>query len=790
MPGGFYWTANSPYVRGFWLRVRRSSKTLGVLPADKAIIMSPDGQRANSNPAHMIYECLTNTDWGQGSSPLSINTASFIAAANTLFDEKFGLSMLWVRQDTIENFVSEILDHIQAYLYLDPRTGLQTIKLLRGDYDAATLDVIGEDVAKVTKFQRKGFGETINEIVVSWTNPENEQEETVTVQDLANIVSQGGQIVSDTRKYYAVRDSMLAVTVGARDLRVSAAPLATGEISVDRSAWSKTPGDVVILNFPSKKIYNMIVRLGEISYGDDDDGRVIASFTEDIFGLDTALYVAPPSTEWQDPSAPPAPMTYQRIFTVPAFLVANYVNNNTFDVALEYPEVAAGILAAASNPGTVSYELVGNITLANGQVVASSLGTRTVLGHAKLIDALPAEDTSLVEAFKSFMGTAPFLAGFVIFDGGSDDKDEIAMIQSIAAEGFTLVRGVMDTVPRAWPANTNVWFVNLEQNFADETIRSAGETVSYRLLTRTDQGLLALEDATTLTGVLGERPHLPNRPAKVTVAGSAFGPVALDGAGPFAITWATRNRTMETSQIVPWSYSSVIPETGQTTVVEVLRPDRTVAFTAEGLAGETYNLASASLGALTAGFIRVSSQRDEFPSLQGLEVPFTRVAPPYTVAISGNMTENPPGTFTKTSGTDGWNADGGSFRSNETFAGDLNVTWKAGTSDKYLMVGLTSTPGADNSFQTIDFACYTNNAGTVEVYLAGTQSPLPGGVLNYAVGDTFKVSRDATAHTVKMYKNGVEFFSVADSANAPLGMDSSFYSVGGKVTDVVLSRTV
>lgn len=626
MAGGFYWSANSPYIRGAWIRLRRSSKTFDYLPADLAVILSPDGARKNSNPAHMIFECMTNTDWGEGSSPLGINVASFLAAAQTLFDEKFGLSMLWVRQDTIENFVNEILDHIQAYLYLDPRTGLRTIKLLRADYDADDLEVFDADNARLTAFNRKQYGETINEVVVSWTNPANEQEETVTIQDLANIVSQGGQIVSDGRRYYGVRDSDLAVFCGTRDLRVAAAPLATGQISVDRSAWSKTPGDVVKINFPKKKIYNTIVRIGEVDYGNSEDGRVVISFTQDIFGLESSVYVAPPSSGWVDPSAPPAPMSFQRVFTLPAFLINNYVNDSTYSVELTYPEVAAGILAASTNSGTVSYELVSEVTLANGQEIQSSLGTRTILGHAETMAALPAEPVSLVEGFRQFIGTAPFLAGFVLFDGGADEDDEIALVQAISEDGFNLYRGVLDTVPRDWPEGTKVWFLNLEQSFADEVVRSAGETVTYRLLTRTDQGLLAFADAPELTGALSERPHCPNRPANVAVAGTHFGTVALEGLGPFNVTWSTRNRLMETSQIVPWDYSSVTPEVGQTTKVEILNPNGEVQFTAAGLNGDTYALAAASFGPLTAGSIRVSSEREDFDSIQGFEIKFTLAA--------------------------------------------------------------------------------------------------------------------------------------------------------------------
>lgn len=626
MAGGFLWAANSPFVRGMWVRGRRAPKTMGHLSAETAVIVSADGQRHNVNPSHIIFECKTNPDWAEGSDPSLVDIASFQYAADVLYNEGFGLSLLWREQTDVESFIAEVLDHIQAYLFLNPRTGLTTLTLLRGDYDPDELETFDATNCSIIKFQRRALGETVNEIVVSWTNPENEKEETVAVQDLANIVSQGGQIVSDPRKYYAIRDSQLAVTCAARDLRAAAAPLAVGQLTVDRSAWSKTPGSVVKLNFPDRGINNVIIRIGDVDYGADDRAGITVSFTEDIFGLDFANYLAPPSTEWQSPSAAPTPMTHVRPFDMPLFLIANYSNQSVFDASVEFPEAVVGMLAVSSSPAVLSYELIGPSALANGSVIQASLGTKTPLGRAALTDDLPAENSSLVESFTAFIGTAPFLAGFVIFDGGSDGEDEYAMVQSIAPEGFTLTRGVLDTTPKEWPAGTPVWFLNLEQTFADESARAIGETVTYRLLTRTDQGLLDFDDAEDETFTLGDRPYLPLRPAAVSVEGEPFDVVALNGAGPFAVAWANRNRLTETSQVLPWDYGNVSPEAGQTTKIQVLDATMSVVFedtAAEGAA--SYALAGASIGATAEGFIRVSSVRDGFDSLQGHIVPFTRV---------------------------------------------------------------------------------------------------------------------------------------------------------------------
>jgi hypothetical protein len=225
---GFLWSSNNPYLKSIWVKVRRKPRGL-----NQSIALLPDG---TANAVHIIYECLVNTDWGQGGAPSGFNTAAFEAAAQTVYDEGLGLFITWAKQANVELFVSEVLDHIQATLFVDPSTGLMTIKLIRADYDIDDLPILNADNCKITAFDRKGWGETVNEIVVTWTNPENEQEETVAAQNNANIAIQGG-IISDSRNYYGFRSAEIAQKVAFRDLAMASWPLALIELVCDRSAW-------------------------------------------------------------------------------------------------------------------------------------------------------------------------------------------------------------------------------------------------------------------------------------------------------------------------------------------------------------------------------------------------------------------------------------------------------------------------------------------------------------------------------------------------------------------------
>ena len=302
----------------------------------------------------------------------------------------------------------------------------------------------------------------------------------------------------------------------------------------------------------------------------------------------------------------------------------------------EYPEVLAGVLATDDSDDTFSYELWDEVTLANGSLEWQSLGTNNIIGRGELVDALVLEAESTGVTFDNITGqTSPTVAGFVIIGEAGEEGNEIAMVDAVDSD-YTLIRGVLDTVPRAWPAGTPCWFVDGETLFEDPLIRSAGETVDYKLLSRTSQGLLALEDASLESYTLTERPWLPSRPANVTAYGEAWSSEdaiidAVERPDPWVtVTWANRNRLTEDSQVLSWTDSTVTSEDGQTTTIEVRAFDETLLATHDGLTGTSYDVPDASFGTKMIVRLRVYSERSDddgnFVSLQYFEH-WVQVAP-------------------------------------------------------------------------------------------------------------------------------------------------------------------
>jgi hypothetical protein len=575
----------------------------------------------DSNPAHMIHECLTNSDWGMGTSSTALDLTAFTAAADTLHAEGLGLSMIWTRQAAIEDFVTEILNHINGTLFVNPATGLITLKLIRDDYDVDDLPVVSVDNAEFSNFQRRSPAETVNEIIVTWTSPVTEQDETVTIQDLGGIAVQGA-IISDGRNYYGVRSRNLAAQLAARDIATASAPLASCDADVNRYAWDFVPGGCVKLVSPDDGFDELIMRIQQVDYGRPGEPTIKLSLLEDIFTLPVPAYEVPPESAWVDPSEDPAPAAYAELFTLPYFM-ANMLVDSTALAGAAYPDVFVGVLVAQTGTDTDTYELIGPDVDPAGNVVMDGAGTKDIASRATLTGALTAEAVSGMEFTGTTQGSGPLIGGFVLIgeSAATEGTAEIGLITGFVDPLWTVSRGVLDTVPRAWAAGTSVWFIKNGMRVQDDTAQSALQTVDYQMLTITSKGILAQTSAPLVTETLTERPHLPLRPADVKAGGVAFGTYDASIVDPVPITWSNRNRLLENSLVLGWTDAGVTPEAGQTTRIKIYDYYTGVLVgTTSGLTGSSYDLPHSAFSGSTIGVVRVFAVRDGFESLQGHEV--------------------------------------------------------------------------------------------------------------------------------------------------------------------------
>ena len=302
----------SQYIKTVSFIVSRYPNGLGV-PGGKHKIGD------DANPLCFIYELLTNAVWGVGLQGSDIDLVAFRAVAEKVYEEGYGVSLLYNGSSSAKEVISDILRHIDGIMFSDPETGLVSVRIARKDYDQGAIPVYGpDDFLDGINFARPSWLDTKN--VVKSTYVDRDALYTTAVvsqQDLANITQRGGEIAVEEIDFTGFSTYAPAALATARALKTMAYPLArmTGEL--DRRAWKTKPGDVFLLNWPELGIEGVVFRVNTVRYGGIDKNTVGVEAVEDIFSISDVAYVQPPPSGWVDPLRPPEPMLVEQIVEMP-----------------------------------------------------------------------------------------------------------------------------------------------------------------------------------------------------------------------------------------------------------------------------------------------------------------------------------------------------------------------------------------------------------------------------------------------------------------------------------------
>jgi len=144
--------------------------------------------------------------------------------------------------------------------------------------------------------------------------------------------------------------------------------------------------------------------------------------------------------------------------------------------------------------------------------------------------------------------------------------------------------------------------------------------------------------------------------------------------------------------------------------------------------------------------------------------------------LSGNMTIAGTNSLLKFQGG-AW--DGGAASWN-TVSNNGYFQFTATETNKSRMAGL-STNYASSSFNTIQYAFYLVNNGTLGIYESGSSR---GNFGTYATGDIFKIAVES--NVVKYYKNGALVYVSGLAPVLPLLVDVSIATAGGTVTNALV----
>jgi hypothetical protein len=359
----------NPYPKPWKFRVRRALQGWDgdVFYPEKAIItlsreLMPGEVAATNiikamNPAHIVFECLTNREWGRGLPRTAIDTAAFTAAADQLFTEGFGLCLRWSRSDSIESFVQSVLDHIGATLYTDRATALLKMKLIRGGYDPETLPTFSPDsgLLEVRDSTIASTGKCINEVRVTFRDPISNKDAMVKVDNLANIQASQGAMNTISKNYPGIPTAPLGLRVAQRDLRASGLELRRFNLTFDRRAWAVTPGDVIRIYDLARNIKNLVVRVGHVEDAAGTSGKINMVAVQDVFSLPAQAFIEEQKGSWTPPNQN-ACVARHKVFELPYGMVVGTTAPAEFEL-IDDTDSFIGILADEGVPINAGFKI-------------------------------------------------------------------------------------------------------------------------------------------------------------------------------------------------------------------------------------------------------------------------------------------------------------------------------------------------------------------------------------------------------------------------------------------------
>ncbi|WP_420553967.1 phage tail protein [Neptuniibacter marinus] len=532
------------------------------------IVASAAATAGDMNPAHIIREIMTDTVWGAGFPEPEIGT-SYSGIADTLFDEGLGLSFLFSDEIPYSEMIDEVMRHIDAVRYEDPETGLQEIKLIRGDYDVGTLPLLDKTNSTLEQITNPSDYELVNQIIVKYWNRETNSYSTLTLQDTAAI-NMVGHIVSQTMEYSGVTNDNVALQIGLRDLARFSRPFHKGRIVTNRKFFNLKPGDLFRLTDLDSGVSEMICRVTNRKESGALSGEITIEFGEDVFGHEYSAYALPAKTKWVDPVGDPLSFSHDTAFELPYLLIVKQVGETAI-AQLNDTSSFFGFAGARPESGAhINYDLYvypdGAVQNPDSEFSISADFTPIAVVDTDVDD--PSEVIIPVlplDAMDSVREDQIILVG-----DGADTVREVVSLSATVSDGdtsITVKRGVIDTIPRPITAGTVLYFVGTFSANSD-TEFLPGETVEGYGAPKNGNGYY-LGPYNYHDLLMRGRFNRPYPAANFKIDGVYPAAMVQPTSSTVQLTWRHRDRITQSDQVIAYyDDTDYGPENGTTYRVE------------------------------------------------------------------------------------------------------------------------------------------------------------------------------------------------------------------------------
>lgn len=583
--------------------------------------LAPSG---DMNPAHILRECLTDPEWGDGYPDEAIDDASFTAAADTLYAEEFGIALNWNKQTTLEKFEQEVLRHCKGELYVSRSTGKFVMKLIRDDYDPDALPVLDPaHVVAVENLNAPTPGELTSSVTVQYYDRARRGKGSVAVQDPALSTIQGA-VINQKFDYQGITRFDLASRVAARELRVVSTPLISCQVTADRTASALGKGDVFKLVWPDYGIEGLILRVSQVDLGDGLKNQIKLLCVQDVFSQPDINFAALPEDTWTAPySGAPVAAGVRLVTEAPYLALVTRSGQADANSRLALEPDLGHLAVAAARPADDAERA--DVIVDVGAGYGDPFTLRGFGAYAVLdadIGHLDATATSSDYRDMFFSVTSPVSLPLPVL--GSIEA-EIVQVTAVAdpdsagAIAVTLARGLLDTVPAPHPAGALliVWGDRVD---SDEVEYLAAESLDVKILPIMGGQRLLPTAAPIDTVVMASRAIRPYPPGNVKLEGLRY-PVGEVFIGPLSLTWSHRDRLLQTAAPIDQYATDIGPEAGTTYTVRIYDGSDALADEITGISGTSETLHTPTSEYSDDARIELLSARDGYESWQAHSIP-------------------------------------------------------------------------------------------------------------------------------------------------------------------------
>jgi len=522
----------------------------------------------DANPANVIYEILTDTDWGLAIDPAKVDTSNLAAAGETLATEGNGFSYLQDTPIEAAELIALVEEQISGILFFNQLEGQFQITLARADYDVGDIPHFDDDtILEFSSFARGSWEDTSNYVRCQFNDRADDYKGTFGLAiDSANIRIQDGAIIVATRSFPGVKDKDLANDLAWRDLRTLAVPLAKASIKVETGAgYTLQPGQTIAITNADLGITDLAMRITRVDYGDLTDNRIHLDLVEDVFYYLAASFGAPIDSGWVPPADTLLPfltaetikMECPRAFNARDPQATGPDDNRILVGARRRGiETVYRVMTKLDGASDTAYveSAIGIQFLKIGELTSSLATTGATPASTINVTCTPDAQAAILAAFDS--APAASILGLelsqLIMIG-----NELMLVQDAAVNAATVdlqnvYRGVCDTTREAHSAGVDVFILSsVTGNIGAVTVGPFGSTqsIDIKLLPKSPLGEVALASATEEEVDMAKRSRRPYPPGRVTIGASSEwnSTVSLEQLGGaaestgFATSWIRRD---------------------------------------------------------------------------------------------------------------------------------------------------------------------------------------------------------------------------------------------------------